>query len=93
VWCLALCSSSWLHFFTQISVPALPWAASITVHVPSLRLTAIDDASNGPSLRAELALKLVLNALSTGGHVLKGKVFELWYLGQHISSYMCVGQG
>ena len=50
-----------------------PWGVRVELRLPRLTLTAAPEAG---ALLAELAIKLGLNALTTGGHVLKGKIMS-----------------
>mgnify|MGYP002402381604 CR=1 FL=1 len=55
----------------------------VSVQLPALALSVLPA---GPAVLAELAVKLVLNAATTGGHVLKGKVMGNYMIDLQVSN-------
>jgi hypothetical protein len=59
------------------TMDAIPWDVHVVVSLPTVRLSAttVRGLSQGEGcMLAELGMKLVLNAVTTGGHVLAGKI-------------------
>eukprot|EP00040_Diaphanoeca_grandis_P032737 m.199145 g.199145 ORF g.199145 m.199145 type:complete len:594 (+) comp32724_c0_seq1:163-1944(+) len=66
----------------QPSAVGVAWDASVNIVLPSTSLRNLhshqqDDPANGEGcFLADIAVKLVLNAITTGGHIIKGKILS-----------------
>ena len=64
---------------TSGTFAGVPWDAHVAVALPAVRLGSlvVEGLPQGEGcLLAELAMKLVLNSVTTGGHVLAGKIMS-----------------
>ena len=60
-----------------------PWDVYVPVYTKRSQLsisTSVDFPGSGGCFLSEIAMKLVMNAATTGGHILKGKVSVIFII-------------